>query len=406
MNVNFRLSLIALFSGAITLTGCTPVTYIPQFDDATLHQKQREISNLPIRFPQTGHENPSIVLSRIYERLEPVAKEACIANGEKWLNSSCSNWKVKVADDDSFNAYATAGREIVFTTEVFKYTRSDDELAFILAHEMGHHVLNHMMEDIVNAEIMGATTGLLSAILMGAIAGGLGASEDTVADLAEEAMEDGWESGRQSGRLLYSVDQESEADNFALQIIKLAGYSQAEARNILLYIGTNSSELRSDHNTTHPTGPERIAAFDLYASLTSDRSYSVSTSSNSVVTKKIKHTYPTGGYESDLIQVKLNFSTAYSSTHCMYKHADQWVALNVHEVPRRVCPERIGWPKRNSDLVFDRTQGGTIPLLGVSLKLSKGRNNANICAYKIKNYNGDMLIPKGTRAVCPKTYAY
>ena len=275
MNVNFRLSLIALFSGAITLTGCTPVTYIPQFDDATLHQKQREISNLPIRFPQTGHENPSIVLSRIYERLEPVAKEACIANGEKWLNSSCSNWKVKVADDDSFNAYATAGREIVFTTEVFKYTRSDDELAFILAHEMGHHVLNHMMEDIVNAEIMGATTGLLSAILMGAIAGGLGASEDTVADLVEEAMEDGWESGRQSGRLLYSVDQESEADNFALQIIKLAGYSQAEARNILLYIGTNSSELRSDHNTTHPTGPERIAAFDLYASLTSDRSYSV-----------------------------------------------------------------------------------------------------------------------------------
>lgn len=247
---------------------------MPQFDDSTLRTKQREISNQTERVPHEIFEDPNAVLSRIYNRLEPRAKEACIANGEKWLDSSCSNWRVLVLDDENFNAYATPNHEIVFTTEVFKYTKSDDELAFILAHEMGHHILNHAMEDAVNAQVMGATTGLLSGVFMGAIAAGLGASESTISDLVEGAIEDGYESGRESGRLAYSIDQESEADKLALQLIELADYSQAEARDIMLFIGADSNDLRSKHNASHPSGAERLAAFDLYANLPSGRSYS------------------------------------------------------------------------------------------------------------------------------------
>ena len=397
-----RISIAIVVTIILLFVGCAPAQYMPQFDDTTLRTKQLEISNQTERVPHEISEDPNAVLSRIYNRLEPRAKEACIANGEKWLDSSCSNWRVQVLDDENFNAYATPNHEIVFTTEVFRYTKSDDELAFILAHEMGHHILNHAMEDAVNAEIMGATTGLLSGILMGAIASGLGASESTVNDVIEDAIEDGYESGRKSGRLTYSIDQESEADKLALQLIELADYSQAEARDIMLFIGADSNDLRSKHNASHPSGAERLAAFDLYASLPSDRSYSVSTSSNSVVTKKIKHTYPTGGYESDLIQVKLIFSTAYS---CMYKHDDQWVAFNVHEVPRRVCPKHVDWPAKGSKKIFDKTQSGTIPNTGVSLKLNKSISSANVCAYSVAGPN-DMLIPKGASAVCPQIYEY
>ena len=126
---------------------------MPQFDDTTLRTAQRDISKQTKRFPQQISEDPSATLRRIYDRLEPSATQLCIANGEKWLQSSCSNWKLIVMDDENFNAYATPDHKIIFTTEVFKYTRSDDELAFILAHEMGHHILNHSMEDRVNAEI-------------------------------------------------------------------------------------------------------------------------------------------------------------------------------------------------------------------------------------------------------------
>ena len=264
-----RISTAIIVTSILLLVGCAPAQYMPQFDDNTLRTKQREISNQTERVPHEISEDPNAVLSRIYNRLEPRAKEACIANGEKWLDSSCSNWRVQVLDDENFNAYATPNHEIVFTTEVFRYTKSDDELAFILAHEMGHHILNHAMEDAVNAEIMGATTGLLSGILMGAIASGLGASESTVNDVIEDAIEDGYESGRKSGRLTYSIDQESEADKLALQLVELSGYSQDEARDIMLFIGADSNNLRSKHNASHPSGAERLAAFDLYASLPS-----------------------------------------------------------------------------------------------------------------------------------------
>jgi Zn-dependent protease with chaperone function len=270
-----RVSITALLTGLLLIFGCAPAQYMPQFDDTTLRTKQREISSQTERVPHEISEDPNAVLSRIYNRLEPRAREACIANGEKWLDSSCSNWRVQVLDDENFNAYATPNHEIVFTTEVFRYTKSDDELAFILAHEMGHHILNHAMEDVINAEIMGATTGLLSGILMGAIASGLGASESTVNDVIEDAIEDGYESGRESGRLTYSIDQESEADKLALQLIELADYSQAEARDIMLFIGADSNDLRSKHNASHPSGAERLAAFDLYSGLSMHDSYSV-----------------------------------------------------------------------------------------------------------------------------------
>jgi Zn-dependent protease with chaperone function len=398
-----RISIAIVVTSILLFVGCAPAQYMPQFDDSTLRAKQREISNQTERVPHTISEDPSSVLSRIYNRLEPRARELCITNGEKWLDSSCSNWRVQVLDDENFNAYATPNHEIVFTTEVFRYTKSDDELAFILAHEMGHHILNHAMEDAVNAEIMGATTGLLSGILMGAIASGLGASESTVSDLVEGAIEDGYESGRQSGRLTYSIDQESEADKLALQLIELADYSQAEARDIMLFIGADSNDLRSKHNASHPSGAERLAAFDLYASLPSDRSYSVSTSSNSVVIKKIKHTYPSGGYESDLIQVKLNSSTEYS---CMYVHDRIWVALNVFQVPRRVCPKYVDWPAKDSTKIFDMTQTGTNLNAGASLKLNKGSSNSNVCAYSVLYSEADLLIPKGSGAVCPQKYGF
>jgi len=275
-----RISIAIVVTSILLFVGCAPAQYMPQFDDTTLRTKQLEISNQTERVPHEISEDPNAVLSRIYNRLEPRAKEACIANGEKWLDSSCSNWRVQVLDDENFNAYATPNHEIVFTTEVFRYTKSDDELAFILAHEMGHHILNHAMEDAVNAEIMGATTGLLSGILMGAIASGLGASESTVNDVIEDAIEDGYESGRESGRLTYSIDQESEADKLALQLIELADYSQAEARDIMLFIGADSNDLRSKHNASHPSGAERLAAFDLYARSSHRDSYVNNASSN------------------------------------------------------------------------------------------------------------------------------
>ena len=253
----------------VIATGCTPAQYMPQFDQATLQVRRNEIANQADRKPHDIKEDPNIVLSRVYERLLPHAKVACLENGEKWLDSSCSNWSLNVVDDENFNAYITPAGDITFHSEVFKYTKSDDEIAFILAHEMSHHILNHGMEDIVNSEIMGATTGLLSGILVGAIAAGLGASDDIIDDVIEDAIEDCYASGREAGRLSYSVDQESEADRLGLKLVQLADYDRFAARQVVMFIGKDSTELRSDRSSSHPSGPERLAAFDSYSSASS-----------------------------------------------------------------------------------------------------------------------------------------
>lgn len=262
----YRCFVIVISSAVI---GCAPTQYMPQFNEATLEIKRNEIASQIERTPQDIQEEPDLVLSRIYSRLEPHAKTACLENGEKWLESSCSSWTLNVVDDENFNAYITPAGDITFHSEVFKYTKSDDEVAFILAHEMSHHILNHGMEDIVNSEIMGATTGLLSGILVGAIAAGLGVSDAVLDDVIEDAVEDGYASGREAGRLTYSVDQESEADRLGLKLINLAGYDELAARQVILFIGADSTELRSGQSSSHPSGPERLAAFDSYSNGTS-----------------------------------------------------------------------------------------------------------------------------------------
>ena len=267
MTSKSRLLLIPIFISVMVITGCAPAQLMPQFDETTLREKQNEIGRQVARSPKSISEDPNAVLSRIYNRVAPHARVACIENGEKWLGSSCSNWSVNVVEDENFNAYVTPTGDIFFNTEVFKYTESDDELAFILSHEISHHILNHAMEDVVNGEIMGATTGLLYGVLVGGIAAGLGASEDTVSDLIEGAMEDGYESGRESGRLTYSIDQESEADKLGLKLLHAAGYDQVAARNMVLYIGASTDALRSQHSDSHPSGPERLAALDYYSRL-------------------------------------------------------------------------------------------------------------------------------------------
>jgi len=108
-------------------------------------------------------------------------------------------------------------------------------------------------------------------------------------------------------------------------------------------------------------------------------------------------------YKTGLIQVKLNSSTEYS---CMYVHDRIWVALNVFQVPRRVCPKYVDWPAKDSTKIFDMTQTGTNLNAGASLKLNKGSSNSNVCAYSVLYSEADLLIPKGSGAVCPQKYGF
>jgi len=70
----------------------------------------------------------------------------------------CSNIKnnvqVKVLDDDFENAFALPGGTIIMTTKLIKNIKNDNELYFILGHELGHYKHKDHLKKFGNGIVM------------------------------------------------------------------------------------------------------------------------------------------------------------------------------------------------------------------------------------------------------------
>ena len=66
----------------------------------------------------------------------------------------------QVVDDDSINAFATAGGFVYIQTGLIKAAANESELAGVMAHEIGHitgrHAINQMRQDALTSGITGA----------------------------------------------------------------------------------------------------------------------------------------------------------------------------------------------------------------------------------------------------------
>jgi Zn-dependent protease with chaperone function len=111
-------------------------------------------------------------------------------------------FKVVVADWDMLNAFATPGERIVLTRGLIEKAQSPDEVAGVLAHEMGHGIELHPEAGIVRGIGLAAATELLL--------GGAGGLANV---------------GLLLTQMSYSRDAEREADRHALSILKSAQIS-------------------------------------------------------------------------------------------------------------------------------------------------------------------------------------
>lgn len=107
---------------------------------------------------------------------------------------------IKVYDIPIMNAFAMPGERIVITRELIEKAQTPEEVAGVLAHEIGHVVNRHSEAQLVRA------TGLQ--ILLSVLTGG---GSDTVGSIAGLAA-----------ILRYTRDAEAEADEFALKSMTAA----------------------------------------------------------------------------------------------------------------------------------------------------------------------------------------
>ncbi|MDH3288245.1 MAG: M48 family metallopeptidase [Betaproteobacteria bacterium] len=189
----------------------------------------------PIDLYSTEAEDPRASATRAL--LERLARH--------WPDSAYT-FRLGVMEDDSPNAMALPGGLIVVTTGLLDRVGTENELAFVLGHELGHF----QNRDHIQALGRGiALSMMVAAIGSGDGGGALGL---TVADLTLRG---------------FSRAQEGAADRFGLEIVQREyehvneswGFfdrlleEDATSRDLLIYL------------STHPSADDRIATLKAYA---------------------------------------------------------------------------------------------------------------------------------------------
>lgn len=147
------------------------------------------------------------------------------------------------------NAFAIPGGYIFVFDGLLAKLHSEEDLAGVLAHEIGHVTHNHFFKD--NAKVTALTLATIAAILLSR-GSGAAASIAMAADISAE--------------LQFSRENEEEADASAIQYLRQAGYDPKGLRNffqtLLTYESINRVEMPA-YLSTHPALEERIHLVEL-----------------------------------------------------------------------------------------------------------------------------------------------
>lgn len=157
-------------------------------------------------------------------------------------------WETAVFANKEPNAFALPGGKVGVNTGIMSVARNQDQLAAVLAHEIGHVLENHHNERITRQ--MGAST-LLQGV--GALAGsryGQGAAS-TVGQLGGV--------GLQAGFLLPGTrTQETEADVVGQRLMAQAGFNPEQAVDLWQNMIAASGARQPEWLSTHPNPQARI----------------------------------------------------------------------------------------------------------------------------------------------------
>jgi len=158
-------------------------------------------------------------------------------------------WETAVFADKEPNAFALPGGKVGVNTGIFGVARNQDQLAAVLAHEIGHVVDNHHNERITRQ--MGASGAVQ---LLGALAAGTRFGQQ-----GSQLATQGGSLLAQTGFLLPgSRQQETEADVVGQRLMAQAGFDPAQAVNLWENMISAGGSRQPEWLSTHPDPQSRI----------------------------------------------------------------------------------------------------------------------------------------------------
>lgn len=238
-----RIAVLCLVSCAVWLTGCTTLNPATGREEFILLTTPAEVMlgqqiNAQLRSSERFSEDRASVM-----RLERIGRKvAQVADRQDY------QYHFYLVDKDEMNAYTTPGGNVYFYTGLLRKLRSDDEVAAVLAHEIGHCSARHVVKKFQ------ASLGynVLGSLVFGSIQSDLAAR---IARLGSDAL-------MNIAMSSYSRDDEYEADRLGVKYMYLAGYDPQGMIGTFKVLGEASKG--DDHDwmllRSHPRLKDRIEA--------------------------------------------------------------------------------------------------------------------------------------------------
>ncbi|MEO1038551.1 MAG: M48 family metallopeptidase [Pseudomonadota bacterium] len=168
-----------------------------------------------------------------------IRRDGALMEYEIELRPACS-YAIEIQRSPVVNAFAD-GERIVILEGLIDFALNDEEIAFILAHELAHNVERHVQASQWNA-LAGGAAGLLIDVALAS------AGLNTGAVFAEAGMRVGAEA--------YSPEFEAEADYLSLYYLARAGIPLDGVEAFWRRMADRHPE-GVTRTTTHPSYPER-----------------------------------------------------------------------------------------------------------------------------------------------------
>lgn len=205
---------------------------------------------MPISWEEkTGKAVADEAISTHHACVEPKRKmfiDELVSNLTTALPSNPYTFRVSVVDSPVVNAFAAPGGYVVIYKGLLKYTKSPEELAGVLAHEIEHVIHRHVTRILLQQASLGVVLGALTGDLNGAMAVGAQAA-------------------RFLGGLAYSRVAEEEADREAIKLLTTA---KIDPRGLVSFFerlqgGSHVEAGLSMYLSTHPSLEDRIRALSV-----------------------------------------------------------------------------------------------------------------------------------------------
>ena len=157
-------------------------------------------------------------------------------------------WEVALFEDPEVNAFALPGGKVGVDTGIFKVARNQDQLAAVIAHEIGHVVSHHHNERITRQMGTAGALEVLSSLAGARYGEGIGS-----------VVGQGGGIIAQTGLLLPgSRVQESEADIVGQQLMAKAGYDPMGAVTLWQNMAAQGGARSPEWLSTHPDPASRL----------------------------------------------------------------------------------------------------------------------------------------------------